>query len=294
MPAQTSTKAKSRGSNCLNGDGLGRLMLGLRKQWKRYRKELKRSQKKLSEEVIHDSRVGTRRLMATLELLGSFLPQGKVKKICAALKQHLDSFDDLRDAQVQMQPVEKMKRKFAAARDFHEYLAGQEKRFARLTSKQLRKLKTGRLSKLIRQCIDELDTQWRTCKQQNANDRLFGAMDRAFQRAKQLRDQIDARDTKTIHCTRVAFKRFRYMVEALAGNLPFADDPRLEAMHDYQGLMGDIQDSQVLITAVDKFLCKHEVDPKAASRFRKELLRRRDSLVQRYLARAGELNQFWQ
>src|SRR4051812_50093862 len=81
MPAQTSTKAKSRGSNCLNGDGLGRLMLGLRKQWKRYRKELKRSQKKLSEEVIHDSRVGTRRLMATLELLGSFLPQGKVKKI---------------------------------------------------------------------------------------------------------------------------------------------------------------------------------------------------------------------
>lgn len=292
MSGQISTRRRSS-RNCVCGDGLGRLMLALKKQWKRYRKELKHSQKKLSEKAIHGSRVETRRLMATLELLSGFLPQSRVNKISEALKEHLDSFDELRDCHVQLRLVGKLKGKFEAAREFCDFVASREERFARRTSKKLRKLKTGRLGKLMRQCSDQVKDQWRNCKRQKANDRLFRAMDRAFQRARQLRDQIDRRDTKTIHCTRVAFKRFRYMIEAMAENLPFADDHRLEAMHDYQDRMGHIQDAQVLLIAVDKFLCKHEIDPGAASRFRKELLRQREALVRRYLARAAELNQFW-
>jgi CHAD domain-containing protein len=292
--ASTAIAAKSKDPNCLCGDSLGRLLLALRKQWKRYRKELKRAQKKVSEKAIHDSRVGTRRLLAILDLLAGFLPHRKVKKISDALKQHLDSFDDLRDSHVQLRLVGKMKRKFTAARDFEDYLSAREKRFARRTSKQLHKIKTGRLGKLVGECLNEVEQKWRNCKQQNANDRLFRALHGAFQRTSRLRDQIDARDTKTIHCTRVAFKRFRYMVEALADNLRFADERRLEAMHDYQGRMGDIQDVQVLLAAVDKYLCKHETDPRAASRFRKELLRQREELVKRYLAQAAALSQFWQ
>jgi hypothetical protein len=57
--------------------------------------------------------------------------------------------------------------------------------------------------------------------------------------------------------------------------------------------MGDIQDAQVLLAAVDKYLCKHEIEPKAALRFRKELLRRRHILIRRYLDAADELAQFW-
>jgi CHAD domain-containing protein len=86
---------------------------------------------------------------------------------------------------------------------------------------------------------------------------------------------VDERDTKTIHCTRVAFKEFRYMVEALADCLPIATEHRLEAMHDYQTLMGDVQDAQVLLAAVDKFLCKRDFESGMSGPFRKELLKRR-------------------
>jgi CHAD domain-containing protein len=91
----------------------------------------------------------------------------------------------------------------------------------------------------------------------------------------------------------VAFKEFRYMIEALADCLPIATERRLDAMHDYQTLMGDVLDAQVLVTTVDKFLCKRDIGPKVAIRFRKELLQRRQQLIKRYLAGADRLEKFW-
>ena len=66
----------------------------------------------------------------------------------------------------------------------------------------------------------------------------------------------------------MAFKKFRYMVEALAEHLPGATQGRLAAMHHYQTMMGDIQDAEVLLAALDKFLRKQEIKPEAARRFR--------------------------
>ena len=41
-----------------------------------------------------------RRLLSILELLGPFLATGRLQQACAALKRHLDTFDELRDTQV--------------------------------------------------------------------------------------------------------------------------------------------------------------------------------------------------
>jgi hypothetical protein len=46
-------------------DPLELLTGALQAQWKRYRKKLKRCQQKFSEKAVHDSRVETRRLLAT-------------------------------------------------------------------------------------------------------------------------------------------------------------------------------------------------------------------------------------
>jgi CHAD domain-containing protein len=277
----------------LCGDSLDHLSGALKKAWKRYRKQLERCQEEFSKEAIHPSRVATRRLLAILELLRGFLPPERVKKLACALKEHLDSFDDLRDTQVQLELVSKMKRKFAAARKFYAHLARLEERFGRRTRKRIRKVKTGKLGKLVQQSLRDVESHCRVCEPAIANERLLRAVNDAFVRTKRLRSQIDPRNTKTIHRTRVAFKRFRYMVEALAGCLPFANERRLEAMHVYQGLMGDIQDAQVLLTAADKYLCKHHMEPAAAVRFREELLQRREVLIRRYLETANKLLHFW-
>ena len=81
---------------------LQRLGVSLKKQWKRYRKELKRCQRKFSEKAVHQSRVETRRLLSIVELLDPFTPDGRLDKIRACLKRHLDTFDDLRDTHVQL------------------------------------------------------------------------------------------------------------------------------------------------------------------------------------------------
>ena len=277
----------------MSSDSLGHLAGALKKQWKRYRKELRRCQERFSEKAIHDSRVETRRLLATVELLCGFLPAGRVRKAERALKSHLDSFDDLRDTQVQLKLVGKMRRRHPAARKFHAFLLKREDRFAAKTRRRIEDIKTGRLGKWIGEFQERVEKQRKACAPAQAGAILLRTLNRKFNHTSRLRAQLDPRDARTIHCTRVAFKQFRYMVEALAACLPFANERRLEAMRHYQTLMGDVQDAEVLLAGVDKYLCEHDIESKSALRFRKELLDRRRKLIRNYLNAADRLLEFW-
>jgi CHAD domain-containing protein len=271
----------------------GSLVRSLRQRWKRYRQELKRCQRKCSPKAIHAFRIETRRLLSTLELLGGFLLAGRVEKAQRILKQHRDVFDDLRDTQVQLAAVGSIRRAFPAARPFRTWLREREERFARKAGKNIRKVKTGRLGKLIAPGCEEVEEWLRDSAPRKALAVILRSVDRAFRRTRQLRARIDERDTLTIHRARVAFKRFRYMVEALAEHLPAVTRVRLAAMRQYQTMMGRIQDAEVLLATLDKFLLQQEIKPEAVRRFRAELLRRRQRLIQVYLKAADRLLEFW-
>ncbi len=277
----------------LSRDSLEHLAGSLKKQWKRYRKVLKRCQREFSATAIHAARVETRRLLATIDLLGGFLPAGKVKKVRRALKRHLDAFDALRDTQVQLLIVGKRRRRFAAARPFYDYLRRREERLAKQTRKAVKDIKTRRLGRLLTACQEAVEAYRKDCSPKKANALLLGTVSQAFARTSQLRAAIDPRDVRTIHCTRVAFKRFRYMVEALRHDLPAVDGHLLKVLHHYQTLMGNIQDVEVLLRALDKFLCKQALEPGPARRLRAALLQRRQRLVQVYLTAADQLFEFW-
>jgi CHAD domain-containing protein len=295
-PSPGANEPGSRGQGLPAGlpvDSVTRLAGSLRKQWKRYRKELKRCQNRFSEKAIHAFRVETRRVLSTLELVGGVLSARQVEKAQRLLKRHLDVFDDLRDTQVQLAAVGRMLRHFPAARPFQAYLQEREERLTRRARKNIKKVRTARLGKLITACRRDVEKQLRKAPPRKGLAALLRAVDHAFRRTRQLRAHIDARDTRTIHRTRVAFKRFRYMVEALAEHLPAATRERLAAMHDYQTKMGEIQDAEVLLAALDKHLRKQEIKRAAARRFRAELVRRRRWLIRVYLKAADQLLGFW-
>lgn len=298
-PAAPFSEANEPGSRgpglpaSLPGNSVNYLACSLKKQWKRYRKELKRCQNKFSEKAIHAFRVETRRLLSTLELLGGFLPARRVERVQRILKRQRDVFDDLRDTQVQLAAVGRMLPVFPAARPFQACLLEWEECFTRKARKNIKKVRTGRLGKLIAGCRGNVESQLEEVAPEKALAVLLRSIARAFRRTKQLRTRIDARDTWTIHRTRVAFKKFRYMVEALAEHLPAVTGERLAAMHHYQTMMGEIQDAEVLLAALDKFLRKQEIKPEAARRFRAELLRRRQRLIRVYLKAADQLLEFW-
>lgn len=275
------------------GDVLRHLAEALRTQGRRYRKRLKRCEEQFSEAAVHETRVEARRLLATIELLGAFLPERKLQKARDVLKQHLDTSDPLRDTQMQLIYVGRMTRVFPAARAFREWLLKREARLTRKTRKAIKHVKTKRLTRRL--AVFEAEVRHRRKRTTRALvfATMLRAMDRAFARVARLCRGVAAADTETIHRTRIAFKRFRYMTDALAPLLPTVTNQHRHAMRGYQSMMGDIQDVEVMLRTLNKFLRRNEMNPAAATRLRNELLRRRQWLIQVYVNAAGKLRQFW-
>jgi CHAD domain-containing protein len=269
--------------------GLGR---ALQRQWNNYRLELDRCQRRFSNRSVHESRVAARRQHATHELLAGLFPVKPARKLQRALKAHLSAFNDLRDTQVQLQAVGRLRRTRRAARPFGDYLLEREQTLARQTQKRIARAETRRLAGWLRSCREAIKEHRKRGHAAEANASLLRAVNRAFARAVLLRAGVMPDDGRTIHRARIGFKKFRYMVEALAPCLAVGDD-LLQAMRRYQGMMGKIQDAEMLIGAFDRFLRKYDQNGAATRAFRLELLRRRQRLIQAYLKRADHLFEFW-
>jgi CHAD domain-containing protein len=284
---------KSDIASAQTADVLQHLGDSLNAQWRRYRKRLKRCQERFSEDAVHDVRVETRRLLSTIELLGAFIPERDVKKVRRTLKRHLDTFDQLRDTQVQLGYVGRMAGTFPDAHAFYDWLRDRKSRFTRTTRKAVKHIKMRRLG----WCLAAFEKEIRRQRKRITRERAFAivqrAINQAFARVVQFCRHVRADDIKTIHRTRIAFKHFRYMVEALAPLLPAVTEDHRRAMRGYQCMMGDIQDMEVLLAALDKFVQKEEVSTTSARRLKKELVRWRQMLIQVYLNAAGRLQRFW-
>jgi len=274
-------------------DVLKHLGDSLNTQWRRYRKRLKRCQERFSEEAVHDVRVETRRLVSTIELLAAFVPERDIRKARRALKHHLDTFDRLRDTQVQLTYVGRMAGTFPDAYAFYDWLRDRQARFTQTTRKAVKHIKTKRLGRCLAAFEKEIRRQLKRITRERAFAIVQRAITQAFAGVAQLCRHVRADDTKTIHRTRIAFKRFRYMVEALSPLLPAVTEDHRRAMRGYQCMMGDIQDMEVLLAALDKFVQKEEVNASSARRLKKELVRWRQLLIQIYLNAAGRLRRFW-
>lgn len=271
---------------------LSHVQRSLQKQWKRYRKELKRCQKEFSEKAVHNSRVAARRLSATIGLLESFLPPEIVKKGSCLIKEHLDIFDELRDAQVQLVAVNSLQGTFPTARPFCEWLQKREARFSKRTRACVKRSRTKPLAKLISAAEGAFEKELKKQTRDNAARLLVRSINNAFSRTMRCRQRIRTQQPKSIHRTRVAFKRFRYMVDLLAEHLS-ADEKMLAEMQHYQTMMGDIQDADVLLQSFDKFIRKKNIRSESAIQLREELLRKREWLIKVYMDAAGQLRDFW-
>ncbi len=273
-------------------DVLQHLGAALAGQWRRYRKRLKRCQRKFSASAVHDSRIETRRLLATLELVAVFIPERKLKKLRRALKEHLDEFDPLRDTQVQLAGVKPLRRAFPAAKQFHRWLRRREVEHTCKARQAVNEVKTRRVGKKIAALKDELRRQRRNAAPDRAFATAQDAIQTAFARVTRLSRQVNAADPETIHRTRIAFKRFRYMVDALSPLLPAVTDKHRQAMRDYQTTMGDIQDLKVLLSALDEYI-ESEANARAAQGLQAEFVQRRGQLIRVYVNAAPKLASFW-
>jgi CHAD domain-containing protein len=211
----------------------------LEKRWRTYRGELKRCRKEPGEEAIHDLRVATRRMLALVDMLRALSPHPRLAKLRSEFKNQLDSLDELRDTQVMLVEVAETLNDLPELALYQGYLTKREKRLLKSTAKAIKSFKTAN----VRKRLDS--TRKALFHIENGSDRhkqLLQIVDEAFGTTLRRYQNIEPTQPATIHRVRVAFKKFRYMVELIHPLISTFPEDNFKHMHEYQGLMGNIQD----------------------------------------------------
>lgn len=252
-----------------------------------YRENLKLCRAEFSRKAVHDLRTSLRRLLATLDVIAFLTSASRIEKLSDNLKEQLDDFSDLRDIQVMLDRVSEDIATFPELEPFQTYLEKREKRKQRSDEKHIESIKPGGIDKSLLKILGALED----LSADELQAKLPQAVDEAYLTVIQRYGKIDPEQLVSIHHLRVAFKKFRYMVETIHPFLPDFPEAQLQRMHDYQTQMGTIHDGQVLLDTLAEFAEDSDsYDPRPARRFYERSLA--DKLSE-YLKHKADVLNFW-
>ncbi len=257
------------------------------KRWKRYRSELKRCRAEFSNEAVHDVRIGARGLLSLIQLLNSISPRPRLQKLSRAFKDQLDEFDELRDTQVILAEFSETIQELPQLQKVQTYLLAVEENLLQTLRKKLKVIDLFDVSKRMRKTRESIVSETKD----DLVPQILQAVDDAYLLTKQRHGWINPSQPATIHRVRIAFKGFRYMVEIIHPLLDGFPETNLEHMNDYQSLMGEIQDVEVIMQTLADL-------PSSASSFDLKSVRgyyehRHTEATSAYMEKMNQLDEFW-
>jgi CHAD domain-containing protein len=119
---------------------------------------------------------------------------------------------------------------------------------------------------------------------------MWSMADEAYSVVIQRQAAVRADHTESIHRLRLAFKKFRYLVENIYPLLPAPPDDFRRQLHDYQALMGEIQDAEVGSQMLLDFAAKSRMEFPDSTAMFNEMQRSR---VQAFMADMEIVKTFW-
>jgi CHAD domain-containing protein len=269
------------------------LAQALEERWEAYREQLRRCQRKSSRAAVHELRVATRRLLAQLVLLSCVTPSAELDKAHRILKRRLAALGDLRDTQVQLGFIDQQTARFPALAPLSAWLRGRERRLVKAAAGKVNRFKTRKLGRWVSAMIGDLTASApRSRAQKHLTTAVLRATRNAFAEAVRRRQAIDLANLRTIHQTRIAFKRFRYMVESVSPGLTGLSRRQLRALAFYQRKMGIIQDLEVTRRCVKSFMREHRRTEALLRPFCGYLRQRRARALRSFLKSADDLLAF--
>jgi CHAD domain-containing protein len=277
-------------------DGVpGFLMRAVEGRWHRFAAELARNRRRCTEPGIHDLRVAARRLLAVLDLADAVLPGEASSRSRRVLRRHLKSFSPLRDCHVRILLLRGLTRRFTVARPLLREAVVLQNGLVRTAGRAIARFDTAGFEREISRVVSALASLEDTpARASAAGTVLAGVAAEKYLRVAAREKDLSPGDMKTIHRLRVAFKDFRYTMEALLPAFRGVGRSRLKAMKAFQDRMGEIQDCQVLIAAVGKFaLARGAAYPSSVVNLQRHLAQRRLVLVNAFMKNADAAGQFW-
>ena len=231
------------------------LLSSVDKSWKQFASAWKKARAKGSEKAVHDLRVSTRRLIATLELAGAVSRDKELSGVQKQFKKVLKRMGPLRDVQVQLENLSQI-RAIDPVKEFKRSLERRERREIGRVTKDLKRRRRRGLSNEIhhiragfenpRKPVDDATVR-------HAIDSLVAIRHRAFWRA---RGRFKPANPETLHNMRIALKKLRYVIESAQPILGGWARKRSREMHTCQQLLGDARDLDILKTRLEKWAHK--------------------------------------
>jgi CHAD domain-containing protein len=273
-------------------EGLGLVLAEtLLARWKCYQERVKECRDGPTPDSIHELRVAIRRLSSQFVLFGQMFPQHSPEKARNLLKGQLESLGALRDMHVLRIFLQRQVAKFPGLAALVKRLEREEASLVKKASQNIRS-KSTRLEKSVGSLLELLKAQSRNGHtQREFADSALRSADAAFANVAERWRNIDRDEPRTIHRTRVAFKKFRYIVECLPLDLTGYRQSDLRALARYQRRMGHIQDFEVILQLVQGFLKQRQYA--RLDSFCRYLRMCRSRAVQSFLTTSNRLLHFW-
>jgi CHAD domain-containing protein len=171
-----------------------------------------------------------------------------------------------------------------ALKIFKKTLLAEEKKQLRAAHKYVKSIKTGGSARRMEKIIAML----KEIPAEKLNFQLLHIVD--FKYAAAL-EQYRFMNTSPLdsHFLRLAFKKFRYMLEIVHPLLENFPEQILESMHDYQSQLGDIQDMNVALQRMDDIKDSHPALDAARAFYQK----RRAEALSLFMEGRHNLLNFW-
>jgi len=226
---------------------------------------------------VHELRVGSRRLIAVLDLAAPALAGRRMWRARRLLVRNLKWLSPLRDLQVQCDLGRELLRRHAGLKPYVAFLAADT---CALIDEAVRELDRERLAKCEKRLRAALATY--ECGEREEK-RVTVEFRKRFERVRHRLDRVRSGDPSTIHRVRVAFKWFRYMAEILSGCDARFTPAVMKKLRVMQSLMGAIQDLTVARAHLAEYQAKAVLSARVVREVRSELAREQKKLIRRFL-----------
>ncbi len=266
----------------------------LHHRWRTYRVRLRECRKRPSTESIHELRVAIRRLISQFALLGALVAGGETQKPRKILKRQLEALGDLRDFQMLRSVIKAQGSRFESLVLLRDHLKRRQRRLVKATSQHIKDFEAGKVERWVVALSEHIERDPANHRaQEHYRSAALHCADKAFAVVLERHRAIDVSNLRTIHRTRVAFKKFRYIVESLPLQVSGRTRRELRRLAHYQRKMGTIQDLEVMRLTVEDFQERHPAAAVRLSPFVTYLRRRQKRAVRSFSVAADELLGFW-
>jgi CHAD domain-containing protein len=260
------------------------ILKALDKQWLSYYQHFKTCRDSGREADIHDFRIQCRRLLALIELCHKLVPQARLNKVRKIVKTQLNGFNELRDTQVMLQEIDKQQQSLPELSPFQSFLRAQEQHLLTQPSKLAQTA-----SKNLKHKFQRAQRRCKQLKKQAELDsKVLALIDQVYTTTLQYQQQVDTTQLHTLHQLRLIIKKLHYLLIALQKQLPTSPKQQILKIKKLQNLLGDIQNSAVLIEHLDSFY--QNKTPARVLDYNQQNLQ---TLIVRFSQQQAEIEQFW-